>query len=230
MLLGDRLHHELEERVLVGGIQRGVVFPVHLELAVRVLMIVLVWPPAERHHAIADLGDRRVAAHQRLLIVARLRLRVGAVRDRAAIRQDHEVLALDPGLHVVAVARRLRDHALEHLSRILRHRLAIHHQVAGDPCDLGLPRKLDRRAEVGHHQDVGVRRRHVEPDRKARKTRARLRHRVDGGRGNDLRPHRAEQVDERNQEILDAVLLRVSPKRSHRRAPLPRHAMRSTHK
>ena len=42
MLFGDRLDHELEEAVLVGGLQRVVVIPVHLELAVGVLVVVLV--------------------------------------------------------------------------------------------------------------------------------------------------------------------------------------------
>ena len=51
VLLGDRLHHELEERMLVGGGERIVELPVHLELAVRVLMIVLIGLPAELQHA-----------------------------------------------------------------------------------------------------------------------------------------------------------------------------------
>ena len=63
VLLGDRLDHELEERVAVGGLQSRVVFPVHLELTVRILMVVLIRPPAERDHAVADLRDGRVTAH-----------------------------------------------------------------------------------------------------------------------------------------------------------------------
>ena len=197
-----------------------VVLPVHLELAVRVLVIVLIRRPAERDHAVADLGDGLVAAHQRLLVVAGLRLRVGAVRDRAAVGQDHEIFALDAGLHVVAVARGVGDHALEHLARVLRHRLAVHHEIAGDPRDLRLPGKLDRGVEISHHEDVGMRRRHVEPHREARESCAGFRHRVDRGRRHDLGAHGAEQVDERDQEILDAVLLRISPKRRHRCSPL----------
>jgi hypothetical protein len=64
VLLGDGLHHELEEGMFVGGLQRVVIFPVHLELAVRILMVVLVGLPAERQHVIANLGDHVVAAHQ----------------------------------------------------------------------------------------------------------------------------------------------------------------------
>jgi hypothetical protein len=47
MLLGHRLDHELEEAVLVGGGERVVELPVHLELAVGVLVVVLVRAPAE---------------------------------------------------------------------------------------------------------------------------------------------------------------------------------------
>src|SRR6266481_6692572 len=53
MFLGNRLDHELEERVLVGGGQCVVEFPVHLELAVGRLVIVLVGLPAERQHGVA---------------------------------------------------------------------------------------------------------------------------------------------------------------------------------
>ena len=71
----------------VGGDQRVVVVPVHLELAVGVLMVVLVGLPAELQHGVADLGDDVVAAHQRLLVVAGLglayRLRRRSRRRRA---------------------------------------------------------------------------------------------------------------------------------------------------
>ena len=47
VVLGDRLDHELEEGMPVGGHQHVVVVPVHLELAVGVLVIVLVGTPAQ---------------------------------------------------------------------------------------------------------------------------------------------------------------------------------------
>ena len=50
VLLGDGLHHELEEGMPVGGDQRVVEVPVHLELAVGVLVVVLIGGPAERQH------------------------------------------------------------------------------------------------------------------------------------------------------------------------------------
>src|SRR5205085_2186053 len=60
---------------------------------------------------------------------------------------------------------------------------------------------------------------HVEPHGEARKTGPRFRHRVDRGGGHDLRAHGAEQIDERDQKIFDAVLFRISPKRRHRASP-----------
>jgi len=79
VLLGDRLDHELEEGVPVGGLQAGVVLPVHLELSVRVLVVVLVRVPSETDHAVANLGDHLIAPHQRLLVVAGLGLRIRVV-------------------------------------------------------------------------------------------------------------------------------------------------------
>ena len=46
VLLGERLDHVLEEGVPVGGDQGVVVEPVHLELAVGVLVVVLVRRPS----------------------------------------------------------------------------------------------------------------------------------------------------------------------------------------
>jgi hypothetical protein len=46
--------------------------PVHFELAIRVLVVVLIRFPTELEHVIADLCDDVIAAHQGLLIVAGL--------------------------------------------------------------------------------------------------------------------------------------------------------------
>ena len=113
MLLGDRLHHELEERVAIGGHERVGERPVHLELAVRVLMVVLVGLPAECEHRIADLGDDVVATHQRLLVVAGLLRGILAVRDRRAVRLDQEELGFDAGLDMQALFGRAGDDVLQ---------------------------------------------------------------------------------------------------------------------
>jgi hypothetical protein len=70
VLLGDGACHVFEEGMAVGGLQRCVVLPVHLELAVRILVVVLIGLPTERLHGIADLHDHVVATHQRLLVIA----------------------------------------------------------------------------------------------------------------------------------------------------------------
>ena len=103
MLLRDRFHHVFEERVPVRRLQRGIVFPVHFELAVGILVIVLIRLPAERDHAVADFGDDFVAAHQRLLVVARLGLGIGAVGNRLAVRLDQKIFAFDAGLQLIAL-------------------------------------------------------------------------------------------------------------------------------
>ena len=66
-------------------IERVVEVPVHLELAVGVLVVVLVRAPAELQHVVADLADDVVAAHQRLLVVAGLGRVILGVGDRRAV-------------------------------------------------------------------------------------------------------------------------------------------------
>ena len=165
VLLGDRLDHELEEGVPVGGDQRVVEVPVHLELAVGVLVVVLVRAPAELQHVVADLGDDVVAAHQRLLVVAGLRLRCRMSSEIAVpsgvIRKNS---ASTPVLTCRPCLGRLGDARFFSTSRgACATVLAVHHAVGGDPGDLRLPRQLDDRLRIGHAEQVGMGRRHVEP-------------------------------------------------------------------
>src|ERR1700677_5414414 len=98
MLLGDRLHHVFEEGMAIGRFKGGVVFPVHLELAVGVLVIVLIRLPPQRIHAVADFRNDIVAAHGGLLVVSGLGLRIRRVGDRLAVRRDQKIFAFDAGL------------------------------------------------------------------------------------------------------------------------------------
>jgi hypothetical protein len=95
----------LKKRVLVGGGQRVVELPVHLELAVGVLVVVLVRPPAELQHVVADFAHHVIAAHHRLLVVAGLfgRIEFGSEISEPSGGQQEE-LRLDAGLDVQALA------------------------------------------------------------------------------------------------------------------------------
>ena len=62
MLLGNGLHHELEEGQLVRRRQRVIEIPVDLELAIGVLVVVLIGPPAQLNHGRGNLGDHVDAA------------------------------------------------------------------------------------------------------------------------------------------------------------------------
>src|SRR5260370_16204248 len=46
MLPSELLDHEFEEHVAIGGHERIVISPIHLEFAGCVLVIALIWPPA----------------------------------------------------------------------------------------------------------------------------------------------------------------------------------------
>jgi len=62
MLPGQLLDHEFEEDVAIGGDQGVIIGPVHLELAVGILVITLIRRPAELQHRIADRPDKVVSA------------------------------------------------------------------------------------------------------------------------------------------------------------------------
>ena len=74
MTLCDGAGHEFEEDVAIGGLKGVIIIPVHLKLAVGVLMIVLVGPPAERRHAVTDFSDDVITPHQSGLVIAGLAL------------------------------------------------------------------------------------------------------------------------------------------------------------
>ena len=174
--------------------------PVHLELAVGVLVVVLVGLPAEREHAVADLGDHIVAAHQGLLVVAglapgcrrRRRWRLPSLARAGRTRTRRRSSCGSPA----SAAR--RDLALQHLARMARSTgWPSITRIAGEPADLGLPGQLDRGSPgSGMAKQVRIGRRHVEPRREAaRSRRRRAGHAADGGRRHQLGAQAAEQID-----------------------------------
>ncbi len=170
VLLGDRLDHELEEGVPVGGGERVVVFPVHLELAVRVLMVVLVGLPAERQHVVADFGDHVVAAHQRLLVVAGLLGPVvGGRRSPAPSGLDQEELASTPVLTRRPSAAARRHEPLQHdPGRLLDRARPSMVQSAATQATSGFQGRWITEAASGIANRSGCAGRHVEPGGEAR--------------------------------------------------------------
>ncbi len=64
VLLRNGADHEFEEDVTIRSDQCIIIVPVHFELAVRILMIVLICAPSERKHRVADLLNDGIATHQ----------------------------------------------------------------------------------------------------------------------------------------------------------------------
>ena len=205
VLFGDGFDHEFEEGMFVCGLQRVVIFPVHLELAVRVLMVILVGLPAQLQHVIANLGNDIITAHHRLLVVAGLFRRVVFVGDFRTIRRNQEKFRLHARLDPEPFARRLSDELFQHHARRLLHRLAFHHAIGSDPGDILFPRKLDDRGSVGHGKKIGMGGRQIEPGGEARKTRAILLHIGNRFCGNQLGALAAEEIGITDHEIFDAL-------------------------
>ena len=129
VLLGDRLGHDLEEGVPVRGFQAVAEVPVHLELAVGVLMVVLIGIPAQTNHGVADFRNHVIAAHQGGLVVAGLFLDVARIGDVGAVFRNQVILALNAGLEHVAHFPGGLDLALQHDPRAGFDFLAVHPQV-----------------------------------------------------------------------------------------------------
>ena len=91
-----RLGHHPEEGVAVGGHQGVREGPVDLELAVGILVIGLIRPPAQLLHRFEQAADQLELAHQRQLVVAGFALGVVDIGDRRARRAAAERTRLPP--------------------------------------------------------------------------------------------------------------------------------------
>ena len=98
LLLRQGFHHHLEEGMAIGGGEGGRVGPVELKLAVGVLVISLVRPPAQLFHRLKQWRDQGIAAHQRQLVVAGFLLGVRPIGDLLAAGIEQKEL----GLHAAA--------------------------------------------------------------------------------------------------------------------------------
>ena len=196
MLFGDGADHELEKGVAVGGHQGVGIFPVHLELAIGVLVVVLIRPPAQRTHGVANLGDDVIAAHQGLLVVAGLGGGVIGVGQGRAIGREQHVFGLDPGFQAIAGGLGPRQQVFQHHPGGLRHRRAFDHQIAGHPGNLGTPRQLHHARRVRHAEHVRVGRGHIEISREPGETGAGALHLVNGRGRHQFGALHARQVGE----------------------------------
>ncbi len=103
----------------------------HLELSVRVLMIVLIGLPAERQHGIADLGNDIVSSYHRLLIIEGLWLTVGVIGNASPIARHQKELAFDAGFQLEAFGGSIGDQPFQEIAWRLCNRLAIHPSIGG---------------------------------------------------------------------------------------------------
>ena len=221
MFLGNRLDHELEKDVAVGRDKGVVVVPVHLELAVGVLMVVLVGAPAETQHGVADFRHDIVTAHQGRLVVTGLGLDIERIGNRRAVRGHDEILRLDAGFHPVALPAGLVEFALEQQPGRIRHGRAVHPAVAGKPADFRLPGKLDQAVGIGLDQHVGLGGGTIEPGCEGGETGAVFLHIADGLGRYEFGAQHAEQVHEADQKIFNFFLFRGLRKIDGHRPSLP---------
>ena len=206
VLFGDAFCHELEEGMLVGGLERVVEIPIHFPLTVRVLVVVLVGTPTKFQHVIRNLADHIEATHERLLIVTRFRGGIVFVTDLVARRGQQKELRLDAGLDVHAHVSGLCNQLAQHVARGLFDIFAFHHAIAWHPCDFFVPRQNNHCVGVRYGQHVRVGRGQVEPCGKAREPCAVFLHvRYCAGR-NQLGTLPAKQVGERDHEVFNAVV------------------------
>ena len=98
---------------------------------------------------------------------------------------------------------------LEHQARRLGERLAVHPRIARHPGDFRPPWQRDDRIGIGHDEEIGMRRRLVEPGGEAGKAGTRFLHLVGGLRRHQLGALGAEQIGEIEQEELDLLVLGV---------------------
>ena len=210
-LLRHRLDHVAVEDGAVAGRERVGVAPVLLELAVRVLVVGRVQPPAERVDVAHHLGDEVEVAGQRADVVAGLIEgveRVGELDPAVLGVADEEVLELVADLELVAGVRGARDLVAEDRPRAVRPLLALDRRVAGEPTDLGLPRQARERPGVRHRDQVGVVGRLADvAGREPGEPGPVGEQRLELGGGDQLRVRLRVHVDELREQELDPLLL-----------------------
>ena len=209
-LVRERVHHVAEEDEPVGGRERVGEGEVLLELAVRVLVVVGVVPPAELVHVPRHRGQVVEHPGQALGVVTGHPgpvERVGQLDAALVAPPDQEVLRLAAHVVDVAALARLGQHPLQDQARGVRPRLALDLDVALQHGEPRLPRHERVRRRVRHRDHVGVRRALAHrPGREPGEARPAEQHVERGGRDH-LGAGLAVHVHEHGEEELDAVRL-----------------------
>ncbi len=156
---GQRVHHQAQHDEPVGGGECIAVPEVLLELAVGVLVVVGVVPPAHGVH-VARHG-REVVEHGRepTGVVAGQHggvPLVGRAERAVVVAVQHRVLGLDTRLEHQVLFGRPGDRPLEDHPGRIGPLLALDRGVALHRGDVGLPRQHRVRERVGQRQDVRV--------------------------------------------------------------------------
>ncbi len=210
VLAGDLAHRHLHQREVVGGGQRVGIGVVHLELAVRVLVVDLVDVDAGGAQRARELrpGSRWRAtgpcSRSRAFRVCRVASK-GLSAPSASRRQQHE-LRFDAGVEREALCGQSCELALQHHARAVGPGRAFHGAIADDARMAGHPRQRAQGSEVAHCHVVRAMRAHAEtPQREAGEAGAIAEHHVQMLDGHGLGLGGAVDVDELRQHIADVL-------------------------
>ena len=153
------MHHVAEEDRAVAACKRVGVREVLLELAVRVLVVVRVVPPAELVHVVRHAAEKAVVAREPAQVVAGLFEvveRIGDAEGAVLVLADEEVLELEAHHEVVARRLRLLELVAQDRPWVVGPLLALDIDVAGEAAERRLPGDRCEAAEVRDGGDVRV--------------------------------------------------------------------------
>ena len=183
----------LKKECLSAVFSASSIFPVHFELAVGVLVVVLIGPPAQFQHVIADFGDHVIAAHDGLLVIAGLFGAYRIHRKWSCRRRDQEKLGLDPGLDTQALLAASSTSFFSTLRGACSTGLPSITQSAATQATSFFHGNWMTEDGIGHRKEIGMGGRQVEPCGKACKTRTVLLHVGDCCGGHQLGALRAKR-------------------------------------
>ena len=203
---GQGFDHHLEKGVAIGRYQGLGEGPVHLKLAIGVLVVGLVRPPAELLHALEQGTDQGKAAHQRHLVVAGFALVIVGIGRACAGGIEQEKLGLHATAQLKAQGGGPLPLALQQAPRALLHRHAIEAEVGRHPAHLGLPGQGHQAGGIGDRHHIAIGGRQIEPGGKAGKTSPRPSHRSHRRGRHQLGALHPEQIREGHQQKTQALI------------------------